>query len=86
MLYESFIYPSHVVAIFSITTPIYVVLIHNFRQKAFQKIYIGGSTLGCGAGIIKAQSSFGRHLDWFVLMQVAGCRLPLAFGYRDWKK
>ena len=81
--------PSHVVAIFSITTPIYVVLIHNFRQKSFSKKFILVALLSvAGAGIIKAQSvPSGDIWIGFVLMQVAG--VSFAFGqvaYRDWKK
>jgi drug/metabolite transporter (DMT)-like permease len=81
--------PSHVVAIFSITTPIYVVLIHNFRQKSFSKKFILVALLSVvGAGIIKAQSvPSGDIWMGFSLMQVAG--LSFAFGqvtYRDWKK
>jgi drug/metabolite transporter (DMT)-like permease len=81
--------PSHIVAIFSITTPIYVVLIHNFRQKSFSKKFILVALLSVvGAGIIKAQSvPSGDIWMGFSLMQVAG--LSFAFGqvtYRDWKK
>jgi drug/metabolite transporter (DMT)-like permease len=81
--------PSHIVAVFSITTPIYVVLIHNFRQKSFSKKLILVALLSVvGAGIIKAQSvPSGDIWMGFSLMQVAG--LSFAFGqvtYRDWKK
>jgi drug/metabolite transporter (DMT)-like permease len=81
--------PSHIVAIFSITTPIYVVLIHNFRQKSFsKKLILVGLLSVVGAGIIKAQSvPSGDIWVGFSLMQVAG--LSFAFGqvaYRDWKK
>ena len=81
--------PSHVVAIFSITTPIYVVLIHNIRQKSFSKKFILVALLSVvGAGIIKAQSvPSGDIWMGFLLMQVAG--VSFAFGqvaYRDWKK
>ncbi|MEC8420400.1 MAG: EamA family transporter [Verrucomicrobiota bacterium] len=81
--------PSHVVAIFSITTPLYVVLIHNFRQKSFSKKFILVALLSVvGAGIIKAQSvPSGDIWMGFSLMQIAG--FAFAFGqvaYRDWKK
>ena len=81
--------PSHIVAIFSITTPVYVVLIHNLRQKSFSKKFILVALLSVvGAGIIKAQSvPSGDIWTGFSLMQVAG--LSFAFGqvaYRDWKK
>ncbi len=81
--------PSHIVAIFSITTPVYVVLIHNFRKKSFsKKLILVGLLSVVGAGIIKAQSvPSGDIWVGFSLMQVAG--LSFAFGqvaYRDWKK
>ena len=81
--------PSHIVAIFSITTPVYVVLIHNVSQKSFSKKFILVALLSVvGAGIIKAQSvPSGDIWTGFSLMQVAG--LSFAFGqvaYRDWKK
>ena len=81
--------PSHIVAIFSITTPVYVVLIHNLRQKSFSKKFILVALLSVvGAGIIKGQSvPSGDIWTGFSLMQVAG--LSFAFGqvaYRDWKK
>ena len=81
--------PSHIVAIFSITTPAYVVLIHNLRQKSFSKKFILVALLSVvGAGIIKGQSvPSGDIWTGFSLMQVAG--LSFAFGqvaYRDWKK
>ncbi|MBL6827329.1 MAG: EamA family transporter, partial [Opitutales bacterium] len=81
--------PSHIVAIFSITTPIYVVLIHNFRQKSFSKKFLLVALLSVvGAGIIKAQSvPSGDIWMGFSLMQGAG--VSFAFGqvaYRDWKK
>ena len=81
--------PSHIVAIFSITTPIYVVLIHNIRQKSFSKKFLLVALLSVvGAGIIKAQSvPSGDIWVGFSLMQGAG--MSFAFGqvaYRDWKK
>ena len=81
--------PSHIVAIFSITTPIYVVLIHNIRQKSFSKKFLLVALLSVvGAGIIKAQSvPSGDIWMGFSLMQGAG--MSFAFGqvaYRDWKK
>jgi drug/metabolite transporter (DMT)-like permease len=82
--------PSHIVAIFSITTPVYVVLIHNFQtEELFEKIYIGGSYSRLSALGSSRHKAFLREIfGWgFSLMQVAG--LSFAFGqvaYRDWKK
>lgn len=81
--------PSHLVALFSILTPVYVVLIHDIRQLKFHPIYLAVALLSvAGAAIIKFEG--GSHSDiWtgFALMQVAG--IAFAFGqvaYRDWKK
>lgn len=81
--------PSHLVALFSILTPLYVVLIHDLRQGRFHRKYLYAALLSVvGAAIIKAQpGASGSIWIGFALMQVAG----LAFGYgqvdyRDWKR
>ena len=38
--------PSHLVAIFSILTPVYVVLIHDLRRHLFQALSMGRHSLG----------------------------------------
>ncbi len=81
--------PSHLVALFSVLTPLYVVLIHDIRHRRFTPRYLGAAALSvAGAAIIKAKSGHSDTL-WtgFALMQVAG--LAFAFGqvtYRDWKR
>ena len=48
--------PSHLVAIFSILTPVYVVLINDIRQRKFSWRYLLVAILSVlGAGIIKAK-------------------------------
>ncbi|HAV12974.1 MAG TPA: EamA family transporter [Opitutae bacterium] len=80
--------PSHLVALFSVMTPIYVVLIHDLRHKQWTARYIAAAGLSViGAVIIKAKLGESETL-WigFGLMQLAG--LAFAFGqvyYRDWK-
>lgn len=80
--------PSHLVALFSILTPLYVVLIHDLRKRQFHRRYLYAALLSiAGAAIIKAKSGADGSL-WigFALMQVAG--LAFGFGqvyYRDWK-
>ncbi|WPJ94312.1 EamA family transporter [Coraliomargarita algicola] len=80
--------PSHLVALFSILTPLYVVLINDCRERKFHRRYLYAALLSIlGAAIIKAKSgSTGSIWIGFGLMQIAG----LAFGYgqvyyRDWK-
>ena len=80
--------PSHQVAIFSILTPVYVVLINDIRQRKFSWRYLLVAILSVlGAGIIKAKElPSGDIWIGFILMQGAG--FAFAFGqvaYRDWK-
>ena len=81
--------PSHIVAIFSILTPVYVVLIHDLRKRKFSKYYLFVALLSVlGAGCIKIKSiPSGDIWIGFFLMQAAG--IAFAFGqvaYRDWKQ
>lgn len=81
--------PSYLVALFSIVTPLYVVLIADARQRTLNWKYIGAALLSiAGAAVIKAQTGLDGSI-WvgFGLMQIAG--LAFAFGqvfYRDWKR
>jgi len=81
--------PSHLVAIFSILTPVYVVLIHDLRRRTFSKHYLWVAILSVlGAASIKAKTiPSGDIWMGFGLMQAAG--IAFAFGqvaYRDWKQ
>ena len=81
--------PSHLVAIFSILTPVYVVLIHDLRRRTLSKHYLWVAILSVlGAASIKAKTVPNGDI-WmgFGLMQAAG--IAFAFGqvaYRDWKR
>ena len=80
--------PSHLVALFSIFTPIYVVLINAIRKRQFSIQYLIASLLSIsGAAVIKVQGlPSGDFWTGFALMQIAG--IAFAFGqiaYRDWK-
>lgn len=80
--------PSHLVALFSILTPLYVVLINDARQKQFSGRYLLAALLSVlGAASIKAKSMpSGDFWTGFGLMQIAG--ISFAYGqvaYRDWK-
>ena len=80
---------SHLVALFSILTPLYVVLINDLRKREFHPKYLCAALLAiAGAATIKARTGSMDSL-WitFGLMQVAG--LAFGFGqvyYRDWKR
>ena len=81
--------PSHLVAIFSILTPVYLVLIHDLRRRTFSKHYLWVAILSVlGAASIKAKTiPSGDIWMGFGLMQAAG--IAFAFGqvaYRDWKR
>ena len=81
--------PSHLVAIFSVLTPIYVVIIHDLRQRTFSSRYLIAALLSVlGAATIKAKTiPTGDFWVGFGLMQAAG--IAFAYGqvaYRDWKR
>ena len=81
--------PSHLVALFSILTPIYVVLIHDFRKRRLSTHFLLSACLSViGAAVIKAKSvPSGDFWIGFGLMQLSG--LSFAYGqvaYRDWKR
>jgi len=80
--------PSYLVALFSIFTPIYVVLINDIRKRQFSLQYVIAALLSVsGAALIKVQGlPTGDFWTGFALMQIAG--IAFAFGqiaYRDWK-
>ena len=80
--------PSHQVALFSIFTPVYVVVIHSLRNQFFSCRYLVAAILAImGAGAIKAESiPTGDFWVGFGLMQLAN--LSFAYGqvaYREWK-
>jgi len=81
--------PSHLVAIFSILTPVYVVILYDLRQRTFSSRYLVAALLSVlGAGAIKAKTiPTGDFWIGFGLMQAAG--IAFAYGqvaYRDWKR
>ena len=81
--------PSHLVAIFSILTPVYVVILHDLRQRTFSARYLVAALLSVlGAAAIKAKTiPTGDFWIGFGLRQVAG--IAFAYGqiaYRDWKR
>jgi drug/metabolite transporter (DMT)-like permease len=81
--------PSHLVALFSILTPVYVILIHDIRQRRFSpNFFIAAIISVLGAACLKAKTvPSGNFWIGFGLMQLAG--LSFAYGqvaYRDWKR
>jgi len=81
--------PSHLVALFSVLTPLYIVIINDLRQRCFTPWYLLATLFSViGAAIIKIGNIDSSEI-WlgFGLMQIAN--LAFAFGqvyYRDWKK
>tara|TARA_E500000178_G_scaffold341106_1_gene384616 strand:+ start:501 stop:1361 length:861 start_codon:yes stop_codon:yes gene_type:complete len=81
--------PSHLVALFSLLTPVYVVWIHNLRNQSFSARYLLAAILSIvGAAVIKMKGlPSGGFWFGFFLMQLSG--IAFAFGqiaYRDWKQ
>ncbi len=80
LLYRSYSYISTIeVLIFSITTPIYIVLINGFFQKKINMhSLIAAAIAVVGAGIIRYNKLSGDYLIGFLLMQLAN--ISFAFG------
>lgn len=80
--------PSHLVALFSVLTPLYIVIINDLRQRCFTPWYLLATILSVfGAAVIKMGDIDSSEI-WigFGLMQISN--MAFAFGqvyYRDWK-
>lgn len=79
-LYQSFKYITVIeVLLFSITTPIYIVMIHSFFERKIEvRAFLAALLAVIGAGIIRYQSISTSFITGFVLMQVAN--FVFAFG------
>lgn len=81
--------PSHLVALFTVLTPVYIVIIDSVRKRYFSTNYLLAAAFSvAGAAVIKAKNTSGADI-WlgFALIQLAN--LAFAFGqvtYRDWKQ
>ena len=81
--------PSHLVALFSVFTPLYIIIINDLRQRCFTPWYLVATLLSVfGAAVIKMDNIDSSEI-WlgFLLMQIAN--MAFAFGqvyYRDWKQ
>ena len=81
--------PSHLVALFSVLTPLYIVIINDLRQHCFTPWYLLATLLSVfGAAVIKMDNGDSNDI-WlgFGLMQISN--MAFAFGqvyYRDWKR
>lgn len=81
--------PSYLVALFSVLTPVYVVLFHDLRHRSWSPRYFFAALLSVGGAAFIRAASPSDHEIWigFLLMQLAG--VSFAFGqvaYRDWKR
>ncbi|MDQ8186410.1 EamA family transporter [Pelagicoccus sp. SDUM812002] len=81
--------PSHLVALFSVLTPLYIVLAHEMVRRRWHWSLLGCASLSiAGAAVIKySQAPEGSFWIGFALMQIAN----VAFGigqllYRSWKR
>jgi drug/metabolite transporter (DMT)-like permease len=81
--------PSHLVALFSVLTPLYIVIINDLRQRCFTPWYLLATMFSVfGAAVIKMGTIDSNDI-WlgFGLMQISN--MAFAFGqvyYRDWKR
>ena len=81
--------PSHLVALFSVLTPLYIVIINDLRQRCFTPWYLLAAILSIfGAAVMKIDNlDSSEILLGFGLMQISN--IAFAFGqvyYRDWKR
>ncbi|MBK1878196.1 EamA family transporter [Pelagicoccus mobilis] len=86
---RAFVYlPSHLVALFSVFTPLYIAVAYNLMQSRWQWSLLGCAVISiAGAVVIKFSQPSGSFWTGFILMQIAN----LAFGlgqllYRSWKR
>lgn len=80
--------PSHLVALFSVLTPLYIVLAHDFMKWRWQWSLLGCASLSiAGAAVIKySQAPEGAFWIGFGLMQIANVSFGLGqLLYRSWK-
>ncbi|MDQ8202446.1 EamA family transporter [Pelagicoccus sp. SDUM812003] len=79
--------PSHLVALFSVLTPLYIALAYDLMRRRWQWSLIACALLSvAGAAVIKFSQPSGDIWAGFALMQVAN----LSFGlgqlmYREWR-
>lgn len=81
--------PSHLVALFSVLTPLYIVLAHDLMKRRWQWSLLGCAALSiAGAAVIKfSQAPEGSFWIGFGLMQIANISFGLGqLLYRSWKQ
>lgn len=81
--------PSHLVALFSVLTPLYIALAHDLMKRRWQWSLFGCATLSvAGAAVIKfSQAPEGSFWIGFALMQIANVSFGLGqLLYRSWKQ
>lgn len=80
--------PSHLVALFSVLTPVYIVLAHSTMSRSWRWSLLGCALLSIAGGVvIKYTLPSGSFWTGFALMQIAN----ISFGigqllYRSWKR
>ncbi|MEP2652408.1 MAG: EamA family transporter [Paraglaciecola sp.] len=80
--------PSHLVALFSVFTPLYIVIMNDLRARSFTPWYVLASLLSIAGALVIKVGNIDSNDFWlgFGLMQISN--LAFAFGqlvYRDWK-
>ncbi|EDY80651.1 Integral membrane protein DUF6 [Verrucomicrobiia bacterium DG1235] len=79
--------PSHLVALFSVLTPLYIVLAHHLINRSWQWSLLGCALLSItGAVVIKYSQPSGSFWIGFGLMQIANISFGLGqLLYRSWR-
>jgi len=77
---------AHEVAMFTIFTPIYVVLLDGLRERRLNRMALAAAALaGVGAAVLKWQGGFNRdHISGFLMLQ--GANLCFAGGQLAYRK
>ncbi|MEP0355322.1 EamA family transporter [Paraglaciecola sp.] len=80
--------PSHLVALFSVFTPLYIVIMNDLQARSFTPWYVLASLLSIAGALVIKVGNIDSNDFWlgFGLMQISN--LAFAFGqlvYRDWK-
>ena len=80
--------PSHLVALFTVLTPLYIALAHDLIKRRWQWHLLGCALLSIsGAVVIKFSQPSGSFWIGFALMQVANISFGLGqLLYRSWKR
>jgi len=75
--------PSHLVALFSVLTPLYIVIINDLRQRSFKPWYLLATLFSVGGAAIIKVGEIDTNEIWlgFGLMQIANIAFCHIYDY-----